>query len=159
MFFASFAPFASLGASDLSTQVDYLRDVKPILRERCYACHGTLKQEGGLRLDSALLVLEGGGSGSVIEPSDSVNSVLIERGSASDDAFRMPPEGRSLNSHEIATIKGWIDQGALAPVDERPEESPQDHWAFRPASRPSIPYVDDPEWSRQPLDAVIAAER
>lgn len=159
MFFASFAPFASLGASDLSTQVDYLRDVKPILRERCYACHGTLKQEGGLRLDSALLVLEGGGSGSVIEPSDSVNSVLIERVSASDEAFRMPPEGRSLNAHEIATIKAWIDQGAIAPIDERPEESPQDHWAFRPPSRPSIPYVDDPEWSRHPIDAFIAAER
>ena len=57
---------ASVEAADRS--VDYLRDIKPILRERCYACHGALQQQAGLRLDTAALVREGSDNGVVITP-------------------------------------------------------------------------------------------
>ena len=49
-------------------QVDYLKQIKPVLRERCFACHGALKQEAGLRLDTAALAIKGGDSGAVSLP-------------------------------------------------------------------------------------------
>src|SRR5947209_15072992 len=59
--------------------VDYTRDVKPILKERCYACHGALKQKSKLRLDTAALVVTGGTSGPAVKPGDTAGSLLLER--------------------------------------------------------------------------------
>ena len=58
--------------------VDYLRDIKPVLKERCYACHGALKQESTLRLDTAASILRGGESGPAIVQRASAKSRLIE---------------------------------------------------------------------------------
>ena len=71
--------------------VDYLRDVKPLFKARCYACHGGLKQNAGLRLDTAALVREGGDRGSIVD--SGASSVLMQRVTAIDEAERMPPEG------------------------------------------------------------------
>src|SRR6187401_2162666 len=76
--------------------VDYSRDVKPILHERCYACHGALKLEAGLRLDTGSLARTGGDSGAAIVPGDAKHSPLLERISASEESIRMPPEGKPL---------------------------------------------------------------
>ena len=92
--------------------VDYLRDIKPILRERCFACHGALKQKSGLRLDTAALLRRGGDSGPVVVASNVVGSVLIERITSIDDGQRMPAEGKPLTARQIALIKAWIEQGA-----------------------------------------------
>ncbi|MEI8019569.1 MAG: c-type cytochrome domain-containing protein, partial [Schlesneria sp.] len=73
--------------------VDYLRRIKPVFQARCYACHGVLKQEAGLRLDTAALVLKGSESGAVIKPGEVESSSLLRRVSSLDDAERMPPEG------------------------------------------------------------------
>ena len=59
--------------------VDYTRDVKPILHERCYSCHGALKQEGGLRLDTAELARKGGDNGAAVIAKDLVGSPMISR--------------------------------------------------------------------------------
>src|SRR6516162_9040818 len=72
--------------------VDYLRDVKPLLTARCYACHGALQQKGGLRLDTAKLVRDGGDSGPVVVPGKAGESLLIARVTASGKR-RMPPAG------------------------------------------------------------------
>ena len=105
--------------------VDYIRDVKPVLSKRCYACHGALKQKAGLRLDTAAFMKKGGDSGPAIEPGSSDDSLIIEPSPAR--GWRMPPEseGAPLSADEISRIKAWIDQGAKSPADEAPQPDPQ----------------------------------
>lgn len=138
--------------------IDYVRQIKPILRERCYACHGVLKQEAGLRLDTAASAIKGGDSGAAIKLGAPDGSLLLERITATDDATRMPPEGEPLKPAEIAAFKGWILGGAKAPADEQPERDPREHWAFRTPIRPPVPQIAS-DWVRNPIDAFIAAEQ
>ncbi len=138
--------------------VDYTKHIKPVLRERCYACHGVLKQEGGLRLDTAALAIKGGDSGPAIVASDLALSHLLQRVSATEESERMPPEGEPLKPTEIAAIRAWIAAGAKAPTDEKPERDPRDHWAFKAPVRLAVPVVSDPVWSRNPIDAFIATK-
>ncbi|MBA3484163.1 MAG: DUF1549 domain-containing protein, partial [Pirellulales bacterium] len=136
--------------------VDYLQSIKPVLHERCTACHGALKQEAGLRLDTAALAKKGGDSGPAITPGDAESSRLIQRVAALDAAERMPPEGKPLTPEQIAALRAWIVQEAPAPADEAPEQHPRDHWAFRPIVRPPTPMVANAAWVRNPIDAFIA---
>ncbi len=138
--------------------VDYVRQIKPVLQARCYACHGVLKQEAGLRLDTAALASKGGDTGAVIKAGDVDGSLLLKRVSAADEAERMPPEGEPLKPAEISALKSWIAQGAKAPADEKPERDPRDHWAYRVPVRPVVPDVANTVWVRNPIDAFIAAE-
>jgi mono/diheme cytochrome c family protein len=142
---------ASLAAAD--QPVDYARDVKHLLQERCFACHGALKQQGKLRLDSGGLIRKGGKSGPIVVPGKAVESRLIERVSDPDEGTRMPPEGQPLTAVQIAAIKAWIDQGAKSPADDAPEPDPRDHWAFRAPVRPPVP-----AGGKNPIDAFLAAE-
>jgi len=136
---------------------DYDKQIKPIFAARCTACHGALKQEGGLRLDAGTLARRGGDSGAVIAPGDSASSILVERVTASDPAERMPHEGEPLTSEQIAAIREWVDQGASSPADEQPDRDPREHWAFRQIVRPAIPEASSATWVRNPIDAFIAA--
>ena len=150
----------SLTADD---HVDYLEQVKSVLRERCYACHGALKQHGGLRLDTAALAIKGGDSGAAIIPGDVDASLLLKRVAASDANERMPPEGEPLKPGQIAALRNWITQKATAPADEKPEHDSRDHWAFRTAVRPALPRVEgatqqQSHWQRNPIDAFVATE-
>ena len=141
-------------------RVDYVRSVKPILAARCYACHGALKQKNGLRLDTAALMKQGGDAGPAIVPGQSGASLLIKRITATR-AGRMPPrsEGEPLKERDIALIRRWIDQGAAAPADEKPESDPRDHWAFKKPVRAALPKVRDAAWATNPIDAFLAAAR
>jgi hypothetical protein len=132
--------------------IDYVRDVRPILQERCFACHGALKQEAKLRLDTAALINKGGSSGAAIAPGDAGNSLLIERVSAADEAERMPPEGMPLTSVQIIRLTEWINQGAEAPRDEVPEGDPRKHWAFQPLNRPHVPDVSQVDLTENEID-------
>jgi hypothetical protein len=135
--------------------VDYVREVKPILAGSCYTCHGAIKQKGGLRLDTVALMKEGGDHGSVVKDALILKHILGEKGFR-----RMPPteEGEALKPAQIATIKRWIEQGAVGPKDEKPEADPRDHWAFRPPVRPEVPKVKNTAWVKNPIDAFLAAE-
>ena len=84
---------ACTGSASAGDRVDYLRDVKPILGQKCFACHGALKQQSGLRLDAAEMIRKGGDSGPSIVPRNAAGSLLIRRVSAADADVRMPPEG------------------------------------------------------------------
>lgn len=142
-------------------RVDYLTQIKPVLRERCYACHGALKQEGGLRLDTAALAVKGGDSGAAVQPGDAAASLLLQRISASDESERMPPEGESLTADQVAALRNWISQKATAPADEVAERDPRDHWAFRTPVRPAVPELkplagQPSRWRGNPIDALIA---
>jgi hypothetical protein len=85
-------------------QVDYVNQIKPLLRERCYACHGALKQEGGLRLDTAVLAIKGGESGAALTPNNAAESLLLKRVTAQEESDRMPPpmEGEALTTEQVA---------------------------------------------------------
>ena len=140
---------------------DYERDIKPLLRGRCYACHGALKQKSGLRLDTVELMLKGGESGEVLVAGQPGRSLLIERVAENDADERMPPlhEGEPLSPAEVQMLREWIASGAAGPAEEKAETDPKDHWAFRPRVRPAVPVVADAGWVRNPLDAFIAKKR
>lgn len=144
-------------------RIDYQKQVKPILIERCIACHGALKQQGGLRLDTAALAIKGGDSGGAIIPGDATGSLLLKRVTAADLAQRMPPEGEPLKPDQIAAIQKWIEQRAEAPANEQPERHPQEHWAFRVPVRSAVPLPEQrtqeqARWELNPIDAFVASE-
>ena len=138
--------------------VDYLRDVKPILKERCYACHGALKQESGLRLDTGKSIRQGGDGGAIVDAEAAASSSLIERISSHDDSERMPPEGEPLTKVQIEMFRNWIIQGAVSPENELPELDPDQHWAFQSPLRPDLPAIGDSESLLNPIDAFIDAK-
>ena len=139
--------------------VDYIRQVKPVLKERCVACHGVLKQKAGLRLDTGASIRRGAESGRVVEPRHADLSPLIDRVTELDPALRMPPQGPPLTSQEIELLRGWIDQGAGSPDGEVAETDPRRHWAFLKPVRPAVPEVRDHAWVRNPIDAFLARPR
>src|SRR6266481_5683112 len=119
--------------------VDYVRDVKPILAQNCYSCHGAAKQRSGLRLDTAASARKGGNSGPAVIPGNSGASRLFRAVTGADDVKPMPPKEPRLNAKQIATLKAWIDAGARAPADEKPESfvaGKEGHWAFQAPLRP-----------------------
>ena len=122
--------------------VDYAKDIKPLLRDHCYSCHGALKQSNGLRLDTADLMRRGGKRGPAIIARQPEKSLLLAKVSATDPAERMPRDANALKPEQIELLRRWIAAGALAPKDEKPEPSPSDHWAFKPVVRPPVPTVE-----------------
>lgn len=139
--------------------VVYLRDVKPLLEDKCFSCHGGLQQKAGLRVDTVKLMLEGSDRGSVIVPGKSGDSKLIDHITGAKGAKLMPPatDGEPFPAAQVAIIRKWIDQGAQGPTDEKPEADPRDHWAFRPPQKPSLPVLKSGAASN-PIDAFIAAD-
>lgn len=122
---------------------DYSLHVRAVLAERCYACHGALKQEGGLRLDSAANLEVGGDSGPAIAAHEAHNSLLVQRVRHSEADLRMPPEGQPLTESQIQAIEAWIEAGAPAPLDDQPQPDPLQHWAFQAPRRPELPPAAD----------------
>ncbi len=137
----------------------YLQDVKPILSERCFACHGALKQESGLRLDTAKAIRAGGDSGEIVVVGHPESSLIIERVSVPDESLRMPPEGEPLSGEEIEALTRWIEAGAIGPENEQPEADPQQHWAFLPIKRPPLPGVSNVDLAQGPIDHFIISRQ
>lgn len=125
-----------VGRLDAAAAVDYVREVKPVLRERCLACHGALKQGGGLRLDTAARLASGGKQGPVVVAGRPEESRLLERLTSTDPEERMPRDAPPLTPEQIEAIREWIAGGMRAPSDEREEADPREHWAFRRIERP-----------------------
>jgi hypothetical protein len=140
--------------------VDYLRDVKPLLRERCYACHGALKQKGDLRLDTVAAMLKGGSEAPAIQRGEPGASLIIKRVVTANLEERMPPEheGEPFTAAQVKLLSDWIASGAPAPADEKAETDPKDHWAFRECVQPTVPAAANTNWVRNPIDAFIARQ-
>ena len=153
-------PVAAAAEADQQLAI-YSTKIRPLLAEQCFSCHGGLKQEAGLRLDTVGLMAEGGDSGAAITKGDPDASLLLERVSDPDPATRMPPEGEGvpLSAEQIAMLKDWIKAGCPAPPDEKPEADPRDHWAFQPRVRPDVPQVKTTPRINNPIDAFLAAAR
>jgi hypothetical protein len=146
------------GCLVVAAPVDYGRDVKPLLHAHCSACHGALKQKAKLRLDTAAAVRQGGRHGPAVRPGDPTASLLIERITETNEARRMPPEGRPLGAAEVATLQAWIVKGAAGPAGEKPESDPRAHWAFQPPVRPTVPASEGAS-SDNPIDCFLAEVR
>lgn len=107
-----FLPFAA-EAQPAAPRVDFGRDVQPILRSRCYECHGPEQQMNGFRLDRRADALRGG-TQTVIGPGNAEGTLLYRRLVGTAGFSRMPPTG-PLPAGEVAVIKAWIDQGVEWP--------------------------------------------
>ena len=133
-------------------KVDYNRDIRPILADNCYKCHGPdgNQRQAGFRLDLETVVglrLESGQT--AIKAGSSAKSAVVRRILSADPDERMPPRdsGKKLTSGQIELLKRWIDQGA----------GWQGHWAFQPPARRTPPTVNRPGWRTNPIDAFILA--
>jgi len=143
----------------------YTAKIKPLLETKCYSCHGVLKQEAGLRLETLSLMKAGGDSGPAVVADNADRSALMQRITADEDS-RMPPsdDGAALTSDEIALLRRWIEEGAPAP-DEPVPQSPSEHWAFQKITRPQLPGptagTDEPQSQQataNPIDILLASK-
>lgn len=129
--------------------VDFQRDIRPILSDRCFACHGPDEQHraADLRLDQRGNAVESG----VIVPGASDESELIRRVLSDDHDELMPPPDSNLrvSDHEAKLLRNWVDQGAKYDV----------HWAFQllPADV-VVPKPEKSAWVRNPIDAFVLSK-
>jgi hypothetical protein len=131
--------------------VDFARDVRPILSDRCFMCHGPDEEtrKVGLRLDTEAGAKTARGPHTPVVPGNPEASEILKRVTAGP-ARRMPPSysGKApLNSAQIATLRAWIAQGARW----------ESHWAFVPPVRPALPEVRHAGWVRNPIDRFVVA--
>ena len=149
-----------------SAEALFENDVRPLLAERCFKCHGANKQENGLRLDHRDGLLTGGDAGPAIVPGKPTESLLVSVVRRQGE-LAMPPD-EELTRHEVAALVRWIEFGAPWPDDEKPVDAPQirsgpitaaerGHWAYQPVVRPDLPAVRDDEWCQNAIDQFILA--
>ena len=137
-----------LGVNDsyAEPKVKYNRDIRPILSDKCFFCHGpdANHREAELRLDE-----EASAKDWVIVPGKINESELIRRISSEDESERMPPKksGKTLSNEQIELIKRWIAQGAEY----------QPHWAYVAPKRHPLPEVKDSAWPKSWIDRFLLA--
>ncbi len=143
--------------SAASALSEFNRDIAPILNAHCVSCHGPEKQKGQLRLDTPMGLLKGGDSGEpLFIQKKSAESYLVQRVTAENPEFFMPPKGPRLSAHEIATLRAWIDSGGIMPGTET-SNAPTlttDHWSFQ-GLQPVVPPPSDDPRALNPIDAFV----
>jgi hypothetical protein len=147
IFSAAVALTALLAARSDAQQLEYNRDIRPILSENCFACHGpdSAARKARLRLD----VREEAIKAEAIVPGSPEKSALVQRICATDPQEIMPPAKtlKKLSAAQKEMLKKWIAAGAEY----------QAHWSFLPIKRPPVPPVKNKSWVRTPIDAFILA--
>ena len=138
--------------------VEFARDIQPLLEDRCLSCHGPELQESSLRVDIRQTLLKGGDSETpAVVPGKSAKSELIQRVTATDPGYLMPPEGKPFTKAEVELLKGWIDAGAVMPEKfEQVKRTSSDHWSFQPVKSVEVPPVAG-DWVENPVDAFVLA--
>ena len=138
-------------AAKVAPKLEYNRDIRPILAENCFACHGpdSAARKGDLRIDRRDDAVK---SGSIV-PGNVKESKLIERVCSEDADEVMPPPKtlKKLTPAQKETLKQWIASGAEY----------QSHWSFIAPTRPAVPTFDDPKakaWIKNPIDAFVLAK-
>ena len=128
--------------------VDFDREIRPLLQERCIECHGEKKQKGELRLDAKVHAFKGGHDGPAILAGKADASPLFQRITSSDDDERMPPKGDPLTPQQIRLIREWIDSGAKWPENANDKAALTDkrlqHWSVQPIKVVSALAESDP---------------
>jgi hypothetical protein len=136
-------------AAEPPPMVQFNRDIRPILSDTCFKCHGPdkAKRKADLRFDTEAGAFADLGGHRAIVPGDLARSELYRRITAADEEERMPPirSGRKLTAQQIDLLRRWIEQGAKW----------QKHWSLIPPQRPPLPAVKNRQWGRNPIDAFI----
>jgi hypothetical protein len=132
-----FCAFA-LSAAPATKGLDFNRDVRPILSDNCFSCHGPDEKGrmAGLRLDTREGVL-------------AKTKAIVDRITHEKKGLRMPPvaSGKALNEKQVAVIRKWVEEGAKW----------QQHWSYTPPQRPEPPIVSGKGWVRNPIDQFVLA--
>lgn len=135
-----------------SQEVRFNRDVRPVLSDKCFRCHGpdAAQRKADLRLDRREDAIAVRGDSAAIAPGKPGESELLRRITSADADERMPPadSGVTLTASEIELLRRWIRQGAEY----------QAHWSFVPPRSPLLPNVRQQEWPRNPIDRFVLAE-
>ncbi len=142
VYFAILSPGAN-AFTQTSAEYDFNRDIRPVLSEKCFHCHGpdAAGREADLRLDKRDEAIDYG----AIVPGEPSESGLIYRISTDDPDERMPPKGKPLSAKQIENLTAWIKDGA-------PYEK---HWSFQPPKHPAQPAVQDQSWPAGELDYFV----
>ncbi len=132
--------------------VDFNRDIRPLLSENCFQCHGPdeARRKSNLRLDQQDSATHPAKSGqTAIVPHDLAKSELVNRITTADEDDHMPPAktGKKLSPAQIDLFRRWIDQGAVY--------SP--HWGFVTPVRPPLPEINNKSWPRNDIDSFVLA--
>src|SRR2546429_1122681 len=129
--------------------VEFNRDVRPILSDNCFACHGPdkNKRKADLRLDTEEGAFGDRGEVVIIVPGKPEQSELFRRISTTDEKLRMPKAkfGKKLSAQQIDLVRQWILQGAKW----------QKHWSLIPPERPELPAVQNASWVVNPIDRFV----
>lgn len=138
------------------------REVRPLLSQHCLSCHSkSVGTKGGLSLDSRESILAGGDSGPAIVPGKPDESLLIE--AIRRESFEMPPE-KALSARDQKTLEQWVALGAPWPSETASSsEEGEDwlsaranqHWAWKPLTRPDVPVVEGDHWSESAIDRFV----
>jgi hypothetical protein len=139
------------GSESVAAPLEFNRDIRPILSNHCFKCHGPAVQEAELRLDGRDWATAELASGSTaIVPGDPAASALLERVSHADTDLRMPPSDAApqLVAAQIESLRRWIAAGAEY----------QPHWSYIPPERSPAPEVRQSAWPRNPIDHFVLAE-
>ena len=140
------------GDDPLPEMVEFNRDIRPILSDACFHCHGPdqAKRQADLRLDREESALAEHDGRRPLVPRDLQASVLYERITSTDADLQMPPpdSGHTLTRRQIELIRKWIEQGVVW----------QKHWSFLPPRRPEVPTVQHANAVRNPIDAFVLAQ-
>jgi cytochrome c553 len=138
----------ALTAPATAGKLEYNRDVRPILAENCFACHGpdSAARKADLRLDRRDDAIKA----EAINPGHPEKSALVERIHSADKSEMMPPPKtkKSLTEAQKAVLKQWIAEGAEYQL----------HWSFIPPVRPALPAVKNEAWVRNPIDRFVLAK-
>jgi len=137
----------SLGAAP----VDFAHEVVPILRKHCSECHTGDKKKGGLSMNTRASLLEGGENGAVVSAGQTQKSKLLDAIVSADPDVRMPPKGERLSPAEVATLRTWVEQGAVW-TEGFAFKQP----AYEPPLRPRQPVLPEARNGRtHPIDRVL----
>jgi hypothetical protein len=151
LLFAAPAVLALIAGVASGQEIEFNRDIRPILSDKCYTCHGpgVANRQTKLRFDTESAAKQDLGGRFAIVPGDLEKSVIISRITAANPAMRMPPVRSvyKLSDHEIELIQRWIQQGAVW----------EKHWSFIPPKRRSPPEVKERNWPRNPIDNFVLA--
>lgn len=136
----------------LPKYVDYNYDIKPILSDKCFACHGpdNNAREAGLRLDTKegayKALAESPGKHAVVPGKPHISEAFL-RIKSEDESIRMPPIASNLplSNYEIDLIERWIEQGAVY----------KPHWAFTAPVKPEVPQPKDKSWGKNDIDKFV----
>lgn len=150
--------YCQQASSARAVDVDFVRDVRPILQQRCYLCHGADKQKSGLRLDVKSEAFRGGDAyGPSIVAGNADASPLMQLACETDPSLRMPLDSPPLTAEEISTLARWITEGAVWPEDAdlASVDDKRDHWSFKPLTNPIPPALNGNAWVRNDVDRFI----